>query len=163
MGALLGNLVSGDGPRAQAAATRLAGHVGAVATFTAVFVAGRLGLQMAEVIDSALLERPGATVVWTIAMGVTIGVFHRLLGDSVAEVALAPRAAAFGLGVFGVNWALFMVFVPMVFPDTLADVVLRVGIDIGLVTLACLLVDTRGRLPVRPTPGSRGHTRAPVG
>jgi hypothetical protein len=42
--------------------------------------------------------------------------------------------------VFGINWALFMTFVPMVFPDALADTALRVGLDILLVTGAALLV-----------------------
>lgn len=118
MGALPGHVVSGDGPRARAAVTGLARHVGVLATFAALFVVGRLGLPLAGVIDAALVERPG----------VTIGVFHGLLADSVAQLAPAPRTSAF-----------------------------------GLVTLACLLVDTCGRFPVGRIPGSRGHTRAPVG
>jgi len=147
MGALMGRFLASDGP--QAAERSLAGGlVRTIAVFALVFGLGRLGAQMAGVIDTALSVRPAATLIWTFAMGATIGLFHWLVGDKPGVRATVPRALAFGLGVFGVNWALFMVFVAMIFPGTLGDVVSRVVIDIVLVTLASLLI--AALRPLRP-------------
>ncbi|MGY6534799.1 MAG: hypothetical protein ACXIVG_05575 [Pararhodobacter sp.] len=60
--------------------------------------------------------------------------------DALRGLSRDAAALAFGLGVFGVNWVLFMTFVPMVFPGALPDTALRVGLDILLVKGAALLV-----------------------
>jgi hypothetical protein len=140
MGALLGRFLASEVPPAQVGGS-VPGNIAVTLTiFALVFGTGRVGVQLAGLVDSALAIRPGTTIIWTVAMGATIGLFHRLVGDRLRALAAVPRALAFGLGVFGVNWALFMVFVALIFPDALSDVVLRVGIDVALVTLAGLLV-----------------------
>jgi hypothetical protein len=172
MGALLGRFLATDGPPTPGGGS-VAGEVATTMGVVAlVFGIGRLSVQVAGVIDSALTVRPAATILWTFAMGATIGLFYRLVGARLSAPAAMARALAFGLGVFGVNWALFMAFVPMIFPDTLDDVALRVGIDVALVTLACLLVAalrapedgvTRNRLTAAARSGSatRGSRRRP--
>jgi hypothetical protein len=144
MGALLGRFLATEGPPAPAVDLLLKEAAVTVAVFALVFGGGRLGAQMAGVIDTALPVRPGATIIWTFIMGATIGLFYRLVKDAFRGLAPLPRALGFGMGVLGLNWALFMVFVPMIFPGTLTDVLLRVGLDIALVTLACLLATGRG-------------------
>ena len=86
---------------------------------------------------SALVDRFGFGPVAAIA------VLFLAIGDAMRGLSRATAALAFGLGVFGANWALFMTFVPMVFPVALADTMLRVGLDIVLVTDAALLVRLR--------------------
>jgi hypothetical protein len=111
-----------------------------VAVFALVYGLGRTGVQMLGLIESGLAERPLPSLIWPFAMGAAIGVMFLALSDALRGLSRATAALAFGLGVFGANWALFMTFVPMVFPDALADTALRVGADILLVTGAAFLV-----------------------
>jgi hypothetical protein len=136
MGTLLGRFLATNGPPAPAVGLLSREFVITLALFAMVFGSGRLGAQMAGVIDTALPVRPGATIIWTLAMGAAIAFFYHLVQDACRGLAPVPRALMFGLGMFGLNWALFMLFVPMIFPGSLTDVLLRVGLDIALVTLA---------------------------
>ena len=108
--------------------------------FALVFGFGRIGVQTLGLIESGLAERLLPSLIWPFAMGAAVGALFLALGDAMRGLPRAAVALAFGLGVFGANWALFMTFVPMVFPDALVDTVLRVGLDVLLVTGAVLLV-----------------------
>ena len=108
--------------------------------FALVFGFGRTGVQTLGLIESGLAERLLPSLIWPFAMGAAVGALFLALGDAMRGLPRAAVALAFGLGVFGANWALFMTFVPMVFPDALVDTVLRVGLDILFVTGAALLV-----------------------
>lgn len=143
MGALLGRFMARETPRLVETEARPSPALNVVLLFAVVFTLGRLGAQSLGLIDSAISVRPWVTLAWTVAMGATIGVFYLVLREALPSNSLVPRALAFGLGVFGVNWALFMVFVPLIFPDTMTDFVLRIGVDVLLVTLACLLAGGR--------------------
>ncbi|MCC5988569.1 MAG: hypothetical protein JJT95_12875 [Pararhodobacter sp.] len=116
-----------------------------LAVFALVYGLGRNGVQMLGLIESGLAERPLPSLIWPFAMGAAIGVLFLALGDALRGLSRATAALAFGLGVFGANWALFMTFVPMAFPDALADTALRVAADILLVTGAAFLVGVMRR------------------
>lgn len=111
-----------------------------LAVFALVYGLGRNGVQMLGLIESGLAERPLPSLIWPFAMGAAVGALFLALGDAMRGLSRVAVAPAFGLGVFGANWALFMAFVPMVFPDALADSALRVGLDTLFVTGAALLV-----------------------
>ena len=111
-----------------------------LAVFALVYGLGRTGVQMLGLIESGLAERPLPSLIWPFAMGTAIGVLFLAVSDVMRGLSRATAALAFGLGAFGANWALFMTFVPMVFPDALADTALRVGLDILFVTGAAFLV-----------------------
>lgn len=108
--------------------------------FALLYGLGRTGAQMLGLISSGLAERPLPSLIWPFAMGAAIGVLFLALDEALRGLSRDARALAFGFGVFGANWALFMLFVPMVFPDALGDFALRVGLDIMLITGAALLV-----------------------
>ncbi len=112
--------------------------------FALVYGVGRTGVQMLAIIDSGLAERLLPSLIWPFAMGVAVGVLYLALTDVMRGKSRTGAALAFGVGIFGANWVLFMAFVPMVFPDAALDSFLRVAIDILLVTGAALLV---GNLP----------------
>lgn len=139
MGALMGRFLASDGPAARPIDPFPAGFVRVLLIVTAVFGLGRLGAQAVGLFDSGLELRPVATVAWTLAMGATIAVLVWLVRDAAWHLTRTGRALALGAGVFGINWALFMAFVPMVFADALVDAVVRVAIDIALVTVACAI------------------------
>lgn len=111
--------------------------------FALVFGLGRTGVQLLGLIESGLAERVLPSLIWPFAMGAAIGVLFLAVTDALRDLSRGATALAFGLGVFGANWALFMTFVPLVFPDALTDTVLRVGLDILLVTGAGLLLGAR--------------------
>lgn len=134
-GVLLGHLLASQGPpRPPRPPVRQL--VRCVGVFVVVFTAGRLSAAGTGLIDEGLVTRPFATVTWTLAMGAAIGCVFLLLPDQSNGSRTPGHAAVAVVGVFAVNWALFMLFVPMVFPDALADVAVRVGLDIVLVTVA---------------------------
>jgi len=108
-------------------------------TFILVYGFGRTGVQMFGLIESGLAVRALPSLIWPFAMGAAIGVLFLAMTDALRGLSRITTALAFGLGVFGANWTLFMAFVPLVFPNALADSALRVGLDILLVTGAAFL------------------------
>lgn len=136
--ALLGWKLAPDSPNVDACG-RLPGLL-VLVVFALVFGFGRAGIQYLGLIESGLTERALPSLFWPFAMGAATGVLFLAVTDALRDLSRVSAALAFGLGVFGVNWALFMSFVPMVFPDAWADTALRVGLDILIVTCAALLV-----------------------
>jgi hypothetical protein len=114
--------------------------------FALVFGGGRTEVQMLGLIHSGLEERLLPSLLWPFAMGAAIGVLFAALDEVLHGLSRGTAALVFGLGVFGTNWALFMTFVPMVFPDALLDSTLRVGLDILLATGASLLAERQRQL-----------------
>lgn len=135
--ALLGWMLAPDSPEADARGGLSVLPV--LVVFALVFGAGRTGVQLLGLIESGLAERALPSLIWPFAMGAAVGVLFLAMTDALRQASRGSAALAFGLGVFGANWALFMSFVPMVFPGALADTALRVGLDILLATGAALL------------------------
>ena len=136
--ALLGWMLASASPDADALGRPTVLRV--LVVFALVFGLGRTGVQILGLIEFDLTERLLPSLIWPFAMGNAIGVLFLALDDAMRDLARATAALAFGLGVFGANWTLFMTFVPMVFPDALAGTVVRVSLDIVLVTGAAFLV-----------------------
>lgn len=106
----------------------------AVSIFTGIFLTGRYIAYFSGVIQSGNQIRPLQTLIWTILMGVSIGAAFGLLDNNRDERPLKYRALKFGFLIFGVNWAAFLVFMPLLFSGYLVDVLSRIVIDIMLVT-----------------------------
>jgi hypothetical protein len=141
---ILGWWLASDSP--PSAPVPLSDGLRVILPFALIYGGGRIGAQMLGIIDSGLDGAAVATVLWSLRHG--RGDRRRLADpDRRAARSLSPRwGAGLRLGVYGVNWALFMTFVPMVFPGALADTALRVGLDILLVTSAALLAGSRGEV-----------------
>ena len=135
--ALLGWTLASASPDAEARGRPQALRV--LVVFALVYGVGRTGVQFLGLIESGLAERVLPSLIWPFTMGAAIGVLFLAMTDALRGLSRGSAALAFGLGVFGANWALFMTFVPMVFPGALADTALRVGLDILLVTGAAFL------------------------
>ncbi len=135
---LLGWTLAADGPDAPEQRGFRVWPV--LIVFALVYGLGRTGVQALGIIDSGLAERLLPSLIWPFAMGAAVGVLYLALTDVMRRMSRTGATLAFGVGIFGANWALFMAFVPMVFPGALVDTALRVSIDILLVTGAALLV-----------------------
>ncbi|MPN47458.1 hypothetical protein SDC9_195060 [bioreactor metagenome] len=72
-------------------------------------------------------------------MGISIGTTFVLLGNNINGRSLKHRAAKFGFLIFGLNWAVFLVFMPLLFSGYITDVLLRIIIDTTLVTISSYL------------------------
>jgi hypothetical protein len=103
--------------------------------FTGFFLAGRYVFYSTGVLHSGYLLRPLETFIWTLVMGAVIGVTFLLVRQRNAR-SLRSQAARFGLLIFGLNWAIFVIFIPLIFSGFLADAVLRIIIDIILIAIA---------------------------
>ena len=112
---------------------------GALLLIALVYVAVRYLGYVGGIIGSGHVERPVLTFVWTALMGLSVGVAFLLLLNAVLSESTTRSAARFGLGIFGVNWFVFMVFIPMLFEGVFVDVMTRVSLDIGAVVLGCYL------------------------
>lgn len=135
LGVLLGLLISESGETVAVQPLALREKLKAVAVFTGIFLIGRYVAYFAGVIRSGLHTSPFYTFLWTMLTGACIGVVCILVGNLGNTRFLERRAARFGFLVFGVNWATFLVFMPLLFSGYLVDVLSRIAIDVLLVTV----------------------------
>jgi hypothetical protein len=110
-----------------------------VSIFTGVFLTGRYIAYFSGVIQSGYQARPLLTFIWTLLMGISIGAAFVLLNNNRNERSLKHRAAKFGFLIFGLNWMVFLVFMPLLFTGYIIDVFLRIIIDTTLVMIASYL------------------------
>lgn len=127
--------------------------LGVVATFAAVFTLGRYLAYFSGVIGAGQRTNPFYTLFWTVLMGAVIGVAALLLGGSSNKSRSGSGAAKFGL-IFALNWATFLLFMPLLFSGYSIDALCRLGTDIVLVSLAYPLAfnprSIAKRVSVRP-------------
>jgi len=111
----------------------------AISVFTGIFLAGRYIAYFSGVIRSGNQTRPLETLIWTLLMGISIGTVFVLLGSNRSGWSSKYRVIEFGLLIFGLNWAAFLVFMPFVFSGYISDVFLRIFIDTALVMISSYL------------------------
>jgi hypothetical protein len=111
----------------------------ALCVFTGIFLIGRYIAYFTGVIQAGYQTSPLYTFSWTLLMGACIGTVCILLGNSKNPMLLEHNSLKFGLLVFGINWAVFLAFMPLLFSGYLVDVLFRITIDILLVTIAYYL------------------------
>ena len=139
MGILLGLLLPGKGRNAAVQPCTPGQKLTAVFIIAGIFFVGRYVAYFTGAIQSGHQTSPVSTLFWTILMGACIGVACILLGNIEDALSLERRAATFGFLVFGVNWAVFLVFMPLLFSGYLTDVICRIIIDPLLVTVGYYL------------------------
>lgn len=113
--------------------------------YTVVFLVGRCLAYASGLINSGIRSNPMETWLWTLLMGMAIGTARCLLGNTPDGKSLRPVALEYALLPFGVNWTMFLLFMPLVFSGFLTDAVLRMIIDIVIVATASIVeTSTRG-------------------
>ncbi len=91
-------------------------------TISLVFLAARYLGYASGIIGSGHSEYPVATFLWTLLMGISVGVVFLLLWNATLSSSTVRSAAGFGIWVFGVNWLVFMAFIPMLFEGVFVDI-----------------------------------------
>jgi hypothetical protein len=144
MGILLSLLNAEKGENVAAKPFTLGQKMTAVSIFTGIFLIGRYVAYFTGVIQSGYQTSLFYTFFWTLLMGACIGVVCILLGNIGTTLSLGRRAAKFGFLIFGVNWATFLLFMPLLFSGYLIDVLSRIIIDTLLVTIGYYLTFSPG-------------------
>ncbi len=139
MGIILSLLFNESGQHAAVSPWTPGQKMTAVSIITAIFFAGRYIAYVTGAIQSGYQTSPVSTLFWTVFMGACIGVVCILLGTIEDTSSPGRRAATFGFLIFGVNWAVFLVFMPLLFSGYLTDVIIRIMIDPLLVTIGYYL------------------------
>ena len=116
-----------------------------IALFAAIFLAGRYLAYTTDLIKSGIQERPIGTFMWTLLMGIAIGTSFVWLEAYRRQKSFRRRVGEFTLCFFGMNWFAFLMFMPLLFSGYIMDVLIRMAIDISLVTIASYLtISTEG-------------------
>ena len=111
-----------------------------------------LNLMVGRYIEYSVLQpqvgywsNPLATFGWTLILGLTIGMMYWLLASSLKGASPLKRTLWFSVVVFGFNWWLFNIFVPILFQPpsafTMAAVTTRVLVDIVFVSLGVFALE----------------------
>ncbi len=111
----------------------------AILVFTGIFLIGRYIAYFTGAIQAGYQTSPFVTFFWTLLMGACIGVACILLGNARNTLLLKRNSVKFGFLIFGINWAIFLIFMPLLFSGYLIDVLFRITIDTLLVTIGYYL------------------------
>lgn len=117
--------------------TRL--RIKALPIFGGIFLTGRYIAYLSGIIQSGYQTRPFQTLIWTLLMGICIGMIFVILGYTKNERSSKDRVIKFGLLIFGLNWAVFLIFMPLLFTGFISDVILRITVDVTLVMIGSYL------------------------
>lgn len=117
--------------------------------FSTIFLVGRYFFYYTNIMKSGFRLYPYFTFIWTFLMGTCIGVTYLLLGQATKSSFPMISAIKFGVFIFGVNWMVFVIFIPFVFDGTLNDFIIRILIDTLLVILSYYISEFLGKMNVK--------------
>lgn len=113
--------------------------LGIIGIFAGVFLAGRYAAYCTGIIQSGYQSSPMYTLLWTFLTGVCIGTACIVLENPESTVSLKRGTVRFSLLIFGINWATFLIFMPLLFSGFILDVLLRIMTDIFIVIIGYCL------------------------
>lgn len=125
--------------RGLSATSTIRQKINTVLVFMCTFLTGRYIAYYSGVIQSGLQSKPLRTFIWTLFMGFFIGLVFVLLNKTGIELSLRQSTLKFGLLIFGINWALFLLFMPLLFTGYFTDALFRIIIDVTFVLIASFL------------------------
>ena len=111
-----------------------------------------LNLMFGRYIEYSVLQpqtgywsNPLTTFGWTLVLGLTVGMMYWLLASGLKGTSPLKRTLWFSVVVFGLNWWLFNIFVPILFQPpnafTMAAVTTRVLVDMVFVSLGVFALE----------------------
>jgi hypothetical protein len=112
------------------------------------YVNGRYVAYAVIQVNSGYAVRPVATFLWTLGMGLAVGLMYGLLKQGLRGNSPLGRALWFGVVVFGIVRVMCNFFMPVVFdmsfisfPVPILNYVFRAGVDILSVTAGVWLAE----------------------
>lgn len=128
LGVLVGKFFASDGRSGKA---NIKNDSLTLSIMTSFYVIGRYFAYAILKIESGYIDRPVATFLWTLAAGISFGIFYISAGRNMSENNPIKRSALFGLTIVGPSWIIFSLFFPSVFQGSFVDVILgRAVVDV---------------------------------
>lgn len=142
MGLLLGKLCTGSNSTGQKNKSFNKRKVFlSVFIFSSLYLVGRYIFYITKIIESGYEVRPYATFIWTLGMGILTGIIYLLLGQAAESSSKLLSAIKFGVIIFGINWFIFLIFLPFLYAGTFIDIIIRSMVDIVIVILGYYISD----------------------
>ncbi|MEW6182625.1 MAG: hypothetical protein AB1500_05530 [Bacillota bacterium] len=133
LGVLLG-VYSGADSIGKADGRKFAAALVSVTVISLLFLIGRYFAYAVLHLESAYINEPLATFIWTLCLGVWVGVMYQLLRQGIGGNSAFARGLWFGVLVFGSDWLLYTLFRAVFVKIALIQIVLRVGVDVIFVS-----------------------------
>ncbi|WDV47609.1 hypothetical protein PV797_07970 [Clostridiaceae bacterium M8S5] len=140
MGLLLGRFIpNSENKKLRKEPILLRNKIISLVSFSLVFLVGRSIFYYTGVMTCGYKQYPYFTVIWTFIMGTCIGIAYILIGQTMKRKSILHNAIKFGVIVFGVNWTVFVIFMPFVFRGKVVASIIRILVDVGLIICSCYL------------------------
>jgi len=108
---------------------------------TLFFLVGRyFGYAIVHIL-SAYAQKPWATFLWTLSIGLWLSVMYQLLRETRNDIPAIMRAIRFGVLVFGSFWLIYILFMLVYVQVSVLDLFVRFIIDAVFVTVGIWLVE----------------------
>lgn len=104
--------------------------------FVITFFLLRIAAYNLQILDTGFRIDPVYTLVWTVVMGICLGITYLLLGKAVKSISPLTSALNFGFLLFGLTWGAFIFFFPLVLKGQLFNTIMIFFIDSMSVTVA---------------------------
>jgi hypothetical protein len=147
-GLLMGRFIAADSR--EYGTLLISSNIVIIASVPIVFLAGRLLCYNVFHIYSSYATRSFATIIWAAATGIWIGIMYYFLRLGISEKSLLAKALYFGLIIFGIDYIMFNLFMPLVFEYQIwpigaflsyTDLFLRAANDIIFVTIGIYIYE----------------------
>lgn len=131
-----------------------------VCVITAFYLAGRYLAYSVFHIQSAYAEEPAGTLLWTLCMGLWIGLIYVVLQPGARGKNSLAQGAFFGAVIFGANWLTNHLFIAAV-SEWSSDLLIRAGTDIVFVSAGAFVCRKLfgANLPAFRSAGGRRQNR----
>lgn len=138
MGILLGMFFGGSSNN-EGESIPFKKHAVSIMGVTLMYVIGRYFSYTVIGGGSSYIDRPVKTFAWTLGNGLLIGILYDFMKGALHRYPLVKRAIVFGLVIFGIDWFIYNLFVPIIYDIPLLDMVQSyVGRSIPDILFVCI-------------------------
>lgn len=138
MGILLG-IFFGSSSKNKVNSVPLKRYVFAMFSIALIYLLGRYFSYIVIGASSAYRIRPFETFAWTLGNGLLISIIYYFMKDALHSYQLGKRAIIFSFVIFGTDWVLYNLFIPLIYNISLLQIVQSyLGRSIPDIFYACL-------------------------
>ncbi len=122
MGTLLG-VFFGSSSTSKVNSNPFKKHIISILSITLIYVLGRYFSYTIIGARSSYIEKPIETFAWTLGNGLLISIIYYLMKDTLHQYQLVKRAIVFSFVIFGIDWFLYNLFIPLIYDISLQQIV----------------------------------------
>lgn len=122
MGILLG-MFFGSSSKSKVNSISFKKHVISIFSITLIYLLGRYLSYIVIGAKSSYIVRPVGTFAWTLGNGLLISIIYYFMKDTLQHYQLVKRAIIFSFVIFGIDWFLYNLFIPLIYDISLHEIV----------------------------------------